>query len=221
MDTEALSTGAQRSFTLLFKVVLPIGVLTAALASHIVVVMYGSEWSPAASALRYLAVLTVVRVLISLALDVLMGTGATRSMLWINATWAIALIPALIVGVEWDGIRGAGLAHAVVGLGVATPLTVLALRRLGIRLSPILPALLRPTAAAGAAGLIVWAIARVIDTAPIVELLVAGVVGLATYAVTAVPFTDVREWSRQARDRIRAVRDPGTSALGQGGASAM
>jgi PST family polysaccharide transporter len=116
LGQSALSTGAQRSISTLYKVVLPVGTLTAVLATEIVVVLYGDVWRPAADVLRFLAVLTIVRVLISLALDILMGSGSTRRMLWINGVWAAVLIPALYVGVQLNGIRGAGVAHAVVGL---------------------------------------------------------------------------------------------------------
>ena len=108
MEPEVLSRNTQRSVVRLYQLAIPIGVLTAALATTIITVLYGTEWIPAASVLRLLAALTVVRVLLSFAMDILMGIGTTKVMLWVNTVWAAALIPALYVGVNRYGIRGAG-----------------------------------------------------------------------------------------------------------------
>src|SRR4029453_17675456 len=121
VDSATLSAGGQRCVPLLVTVLVPIAVLTAALAGPVVTVLYGGEWAPAAAALRFLMILTVVRVLTSFALGILLGAGAPRSTLVVNATWALALVPALIIGTRLDAIRGAAVAHAIVGLLVAMP----------------------------------------------------------------------------------------------------
>ena len=72
-------------------------------------------------------ILTVVRMLTAFGFDILAGAGATKSAFWVNLGWSFALIPALLVGTHRGGIHGAALAHAIVGLGVALPLTSIAL----------------------------------------------------------------------------------------------
>ncbi len=117
----------------------------ATLAPQLVDFLYGDKWGPSAVALRYLMVLMVVRMLTSLAFDILTAVGATKSTVWLNAGWAVALVPALWIGTHLDGIRGAAIAHGVVAVLVALPLAVLALRLAGVSLVPTLPALMRPT----------------------------------------------------------------------------
>jgi O-antigen/teichoic acid export membrane protein len=207
MDAEVLSRSTQRSMVSLYQLAIPIGVLTAVLAMPIVALLYGPSWIPAASVLRFLAVLTVVRVLISFAMDILMGVGSTKAMLWVNAVWAAALIPALYVGVERYGIRGAGIAHAVVAVAVACPLAIWALRRVGIRLSPILPKLVRPTMAAVAAGGSARVASDLVGSPAILDLAVAGVAGLATYVLIAFPYRDLSRWSHAALLRLRREAD--------------
>jgi hypothetical protein len=93
---EALSAGVTRSVPLLVTGLVPIAVLLAVLAPQLVDVLFGAQWEPAAAVLRWLVVLTVVRMLTSFALDILTGAGATRATFWLNLGWALALIPALL-----------------------------------------------------------------------------------------------------------------------------
>jgi O-antigen/teichoic acid export membrane protein len=219
MDVGTMNAGVQRSMKSLFMLVAPIGALTAALATPMVTALYGEEWSPAAEALRFLAILTVVRVLISLAHDLFMGLGSTRSMVLINGAWTIALIPVMVVAVHVGGINGAGAAHAVVALGVAAPLTIFALRRVGIRLGPIVPGLLRPTLASGLAVIAALAVDRSLHAPPIVRLAFAGVAGLVVYIATAIAPNDLRRFahavSARLRLRSRAVSAPNSAVHAQ------
>ncbi|HEY8113451.1 MAG TPA: oligosaccharide flippase family protein [Actinomycetes bacterium] len=185
VDSATLSAGVQRSMPLLITGLVPIVVLTATLASPLVTTLYGGEWAPAAPVLRFLMILTVVRVLTSFALDILMGAGATRSTLWVNLGWAIALVPALIIATSRDGIRGAAIAHAVVGVLVAAPVTVVALHRVGVRMGPIVPALARPVFAGVAAGGAALLAEHASGPHPVVRLCVGGSAGLLVYGSLA------------------------------------
>jgi len=193
-DTATLSAGVQRSVPLLFTGLVPIAALTAALASPLVAVMYGGQWAPSATVLRFLVVLTVVRMMTSFAMDILIGAGATRSALWVNMGWAAALIPSLWVGTHVDGLRGAAIGHAVAGLLVAIPLAMLALHRAGVQLAPIAPALVRPLFAGALAAAVTVLVAQLGWPHQAVELCVAGSVGLLTYVAIAVPWDQIRRW---------------------------
>ena len=83
-DDEALSAGVQRSVPLMVTVVAPIVALTSVLAVPMVALLYGERWLPAAPVLRILVGLTLARMLTGLAMDALMGAGATRATLWLN-----------------------------------------------------------------------------------------------------------------------------------------
>jgi PST family polysaccharide transporter len=193
----SLSPGVQRSFTLLFTGVLPIAVLTAVLAPALVEFLYGGKWAPAAPALRFLVLLGAVRMLTQLAVDVLTSAGATRATLWLNLGWAAALVPALVIGIRLDGIRGAAIAHALVGLLVAVPLAVGALRHIGVRLGPVVPTLVRPVLAGVLSASACMLVAE-LTSSSFLELLAAGSAGLLAYVVAVVPFDQLRAWGGRA-----------------------
>ncbi|HEY6594998.1 MAG TPA: oligosaccharide flippase family protein [Asanoa sp.] len=194
VDSATLSAGVHRSLPLLFTGLVPIAVLTAVLAGPLVTTLYGERWSPAAAVLGYLMILTIVRVLTSFALDILMGAGATRSTLWVNLGWAVALIPALIFATHEFGIRGTAVAHAVVGILVAAPVTIFTLHRVGVRLGPIVPALIRPLLAGLAAGAAALLVSQMAGPHDAVRLIAGGIVGVLVYGGLAVPRAQLREW---------------------------
>ncbi|MEU0480889.1 lipopolysaccharide biosynthesis protein [Streptosporangium sp. NPDC006013] len=198
---ESLSLGVQRSVPLLVAFVLPVAVVTATLAPEIVAFLYGEKWAPAAGVLALLAVLLVVRMLTSLAFDILTSAGATRATVWMNLGWAVALVPALWAGTHWYGIRGAAIGHALAGLLVALPMAVLMLSRAGVRLAPVLPALVRPLLGAVLAAAVTVALAVLVGgvtAAPLVRLCVAGAGGLLAYVLLAVPAARLRELGARA-----------------------
>lgn len=191
-DRALLSPGVQRSITLLVAGVLPIGVLTAVLAPSLVVFLYGAQWAPAAPALRFLIVLGVIRMLTMLVIDILTGVGATRMTFWLNLGWMIALVPALLVGTHLDGLRGAAIAHALVAVFVALPLTVMVLRRIGVQLRPIPGMLMRPLLAGVLSAGVCVLVADLTSGSVFLQLAAAGSAGLLTYVVVVVPAGQLR-----------------------------
>jgi O-antigen/teichoic acid export membrane protein len=195
-DAEALALGVRRSVPALVAAILPAAIVMAILAPQLIDFLYGDKWGPSAVALRYLAVLMVVRMLTSLAFDILTGLGATRYTVWLNAGWAVALVPALWLGAQLDGIRGAAIAHSVVAVVVALPLAVWALRLAGVSLVPILPALVRPTMGASIAAAVIVLIDSGVNGSSFVQLLLAGGVGLIIYILVVVPLDKLRQVPR-------------------------
>jgi PST family polysaccharide transporter len=192
-DGETLALGVRRSVPLLLAAILPVAVVIAILAPQLVDFLYGDKWGPSAAALRYLMVLMVVRMLTSFAFDILTALGATRYTVWLNAGWAVALVPALWIGTQLDGIRGAAIAHGVVGVLVAIPLAVLALRLAGVSLVPTLPALIRPTIGAGMSAAVIMLLDSLISGNSFVQLLLAGGAGLIVYILVVVPLDRLRQ----------------------------
>jgi PST family polysaccharide transporter len=192
-DAETLALGVRRSVPVLVAVILPAAIVMATLASQLVDFLYGDKWGPSAAALRYLAVLMVVRMLTSLAFDILTGLGSTRYTVWLNAGWAVALVPALWVGAHLDGIRGAAIAHGIVAVFIALPLAVLALRVAGVSLVPTLPALVRPTIGAAIAAAVILLIDSVVHGNSFVQLSLAGGAGLIVYILVVVPLNKLRQ----------------------------
>jgi O-antigen/teichoic acid export membrane protein len=192
-DAEALTLGVRRSVPVLMSAVLPVAVVMATLAPQVVDFFYGDKWGPSAVVLRYLSVLMVVRMLTSLAFDILTSLGATRITVWLNAGWAIALVPALWIGTHLDGIRGAAIAHAVVAVVIALPLALLALRLAGISLLPTLPALVRPAVGAALAAAVILLMEAVVKGHPFVLLALAGGAGLIAYVLVVIPLSRFRQ----------------------------
>ncbi|WP_431932124.1 oligosaccharide flippase family protein [Nonomuraea jabiensis] len=185
-DEESLSLGVQRTVPLLIAMVLPLAVFMALLAHPMIIFIYGPKWELAAGVLRFLAVLMVVRMLTSFALDILNGQGATRSTVWMNLGHAAAMIPAVIVGTHLDGIRGAAIGQAAAAVLVALPLAVLAVQRAGVRLAPALPGLVRPVAGALVCAAVMLGLAMLTQGSPLVQLIVAGGGGLLAYVLVVV-----------------------------------
>jgi len=206
-DDDALSAGVQRSMPLLVTVVAPICALTSALSAPLIALLYGSRWAPAGPVLQILVLLTLVRMVNNLAMDALMGAGATRANLWVNLWWALALIPALWWATHEWGIRGAAAAQTIVGFLVVIPLSAVALRRVGIAMRPIAVALVRPLLAAAVAGLLALVVAHFTGPYPLVQLAAAGTAGVLAYLPLAVPREQLREWAGAAR-RFRRRSTP-------------
>ncbi|GAA3124816.1 oligosaccharide flippase family protein [Nonomuraea salmonea] len=185
-DGASLSLGVQKSVPLLVTMVLPLAAFMAVLAHPLIIFIYGERWELSAGVLRFLAVLMVVRMLTSFALDILNGQGATRSTVWMNLGHAAAMIPAVIVGTHLDGIRGAAVGQAAAAVLVALPLAMLAVHRAGVRLAPVLPGLLRPAIGALVCAAVMLGLATVTDGLPFVQLVVAGGGGLLAYALVVV-----------------------------------
>src|SRR5690606_26137991 len=151
--------GVRRAVPLLGCLVLPIAAVMCVLAPALVEFLYGSRWLPAAGALRFLAIVMAVRMLSLLITDILAGLGRTRPTLWVNACWALALVPALLVGARDGGIEGAAVAHASVALVLALPLLAFALRRAGVPPGLFAAGLARPLLGVVLAGLVMAGLA--------------------------------------------------------------
>ena len=141
------------------------------------------------------------RAVVSFAQDILMGAGSTRSTLTVNLCWAVVLVPALIVGTKVGGIVGTGIAHASVALLVALPVTLLVLHRIGVRLAPLIPRLVRPLIGGVASGTVALALAHATDSSPVLRLLAGGTAGAVVYALLAVPPAQLRLWLGALRRR--------------------
>jgi len=201
----ALSAGVQRSLPLLISLVLPVAIVMSIFAEDLVGVLYGKRWLPAAPVLQFLVVLMIVRLLVSYSLDVLMSAGLTGRTLWLNLGWLVALMPALVIGTMWGGIRGTAIAHAAVAVTVAAPLAGVLLARAGVRLAPMIHALGRPFLGAVLAIVSGVLINSTTDFWPIVTLGVGGLSCLLVYLAVVVPVATMRRFTAGRSIRASAV----------------
>jgi O-antigen/teichoic acid export membrane protein len=169
----AAREGTFSRFTALLAVVtLPTCVLLGLLALPLVSTLYGHQWAASASALQWLAVLAVVRVACELAYDYLVALGRSRTTMWLQGGWLLALAVTLPIGAYLGGIQGVAIAHAAVAVLVALPAFALAVGKTGVHLASLLAPMLRPVLGCLAMVAVIAALRSVL--APSALLLVIG-----------------------------------------------
>jgi O-antigen/teichoic acid export membrane protein len=178
---ERLEETFARGLTLVAGTAVLGGVLLAALADPVVQVLYGDRWLPAIAALRWLALLGAIRIVLDLCYDLLVAVGRTGPLLKVQLVWLVALVIALPVGAHTNGIAGVAAAHVLVAAAIVLPLNVILVMGAGLRLRTLARAM-APVAGAGAAGTAIAVGALRIETAPLWTLL--GVGSLVTLAYT-------------------------------------
>ncbi len=207
-ETEAFSLGVRRALPLLVAFVVPVVAVLVTLSPALVDVLYGSHWSPAAAALRFLAFVMLARMFTALVFDIQTGLGNTWVPIGLNLTWLVALLPALWIGAHVGGIQGAAMGHAAVAVVVVIPLAGWVLHRSGVELRPVLRGVVRPVLAAVAAGVTMAAVAHPIS-APFVKLVAAGGLGMVVYLLLVLPShgrVDAWRWARAHAPAPRRAR---------------
>lgn len=185
-DHGRMASAFARAGALLMAATIPVCVLLATLGLPLIRFVYGEKWEAAASALHFLAILGIARVALELAYDLLVALGKSRAVLALQAAWVGALIPALTIGAHFGGIRGVGIAHVLVALGLIAPAFAVALRRNGFGPASYLPSLTRPMVG----GLVIAAIgiaAQLLLHGDVVELIVGGTAAGIAYLAVVYP----------------------------------
>jgi O-antigen/teichoic acid export membrane protein len=137
-DTALMHLGFRRAMRILASVAFPVCMLLAVFAVAIVRTVYGEKWLPAADVLRWLTALGAIRIVAELVHDYLVAAQRPHAVLAVQGVWAVALVPALWIGADANGIVGVGVGHVIVGLLVALPASMWALWRTGLRFGEVL-----------------------------------------------------------------------------------
>lgn len=140
---------------LLAAVALPVCMVAAGAAESIVTFIYGTAWSDAAQALRFLAIGAVFRILFELLYDYLVVLNRSRALLAVQLLHLCCLIPALILGGQVAGMAGIAAAQVLVYVVAIFPAYLFMLARVGVAVR----ALLRRLALPSAAGIVLGALA--------------------------------------------------------------
>ena len=135
---------------------------------------------PAAAVLAALGVFGALRVVFDLFSGYLMARGAARSTLAVQSLWLLALIPAVIIGVRLDGLRGAGWAHVVIAVFVIFPAYLVALRRVRADLGQVFRSIVPPMLAMVPSGLAAWLVMGLLGSS-VAQLLLGGAVATLVY----------------------------------------
>ncbi|WP_258067082.1 lipopolysaccharide biosynthesis protein [Arthrobacter sp. GMC3] len=181
----ARAKGGDRSFehalALTWAVALPAGVLLAVVAGPVVALLYGNRWEPAVPILQALGLFGSFRAAFDLAASFLTARGATRDVFWVQVAWFLVLIPAIVLGIMWFGLPGAGWSHVAVGVLVAAFYSI-ALRRNGVSLVPLWNVVWPPLLAVIPASAVAWIVASS-QGIPVLGVLLSGFAGLAIYGL--------------------------------------
>jgi O-antigen/teichoic acid export membrane protein/O-antigen ligase len=140
----ALSESFGRGLTLLMTAAVPACVLLAVLPKPIIYAIYGQRWTAASGALRFLALLGLLRVAFELAYDCLVASGRRKALIITQGWWLVALIPVLVFAARDRGIAGVGAGHILVAGPLVAPLFLWALNQAGISPAVVARACARP-----------------------------------------------------------------------------
>jgi PST family polysaccharide transporter len=140
----ALSDSFARGLSLLMAAAVPACALLAVMPKPLIYAIYGERWTAASGALRFLALLGLLRVAFELAYDCLVASGRRKALITVQGWWLIALVPTLILAARARGIAGVGLGHILVAGPLVAPLFLWALSRAGISPLVIAKACARP-----------------------------------------------------------------------------
>lgn len=130
---EAMRTAYLAFLRVVSAVAVPVCFMIAGAAEPVIRFVYGERWAPAAQALSWLALLAAFRIVFELAYDYLVVAKRSGSLLLVQVTWLVALLPALVVGALLGGISGVGAAQVMVAAVVVTPIYLWRLWRSGVR----------------------------------------------------------------------------------------
>jgi len=191
-----LASGYTKSFGFLFAAAMPVCALLGTLAEPVVRTIYGDEWAPAGAALRYLAVLGLIRIIYELTYDCLIAAGKRKALLVLQAWWLIALVPALILLAPRWGIAGVAAGHVIVGVLLVAPVFVAVLARVGIPFRGLMAVAWQPVLGGAAVVAVAWAVYRAMPQG-FWALAVASLAGLAAYVPFVLPLlNNVRKAAR-------------------------
>jgi O-antigen/teichoic acid export membrane protein len=196
----AFRNALRKGMGLLMAVTVPVCVMLAAYSEPMLRFVYGDRWAPAATALRFLAILGLARVALFVGYDALVALGHARVLMAIQALWLGCLLPALVVGARTDGIRGASIAHVLVALLITVPVFGYVFHRYGVPVRDLLGACGRPAIGGTLIAVAAIGVLRVVHT-PLLQLLVGGLVSLVLYLPIVQPM----------RNLLPGRRVPGTS----------
>ncbi len=184
-DPGAMRKGFLSSVGLLGSVTLPVCLVISGAAVPIIHVVYGVQWTSAARALVWLALLGALRILFEFVYDFFVVLARSRVVFTVQLAWLFALIPALIAGVRIDGIAGAGIAEVAVATCVVVPWYLSELRRVDIKRRTVAAQLWLPLLVSAVLGLVAATAARLVPNdiaaCAISAVIALAVIGLLLY----------------------------------------
>lgn len=203
-DPAAIQRAFVGAATLLISATLPMALLIGLLAPEVLTVAYGPKWATGATALRFLAGISVLRLFYALCVELLAALGRSGSILIMQVAWLVSLVAGMWWGAINHGLVGVGVAQLASALGVAMPVLFWLLQVHGVNPLKLLPRLLRPALGGLVMAGAVLAVRTAFDQA-VVRLLLGGAAGTAVYAAIVLPGTPALATARRLARPRRGV----------------
>lgn len=131
-DPELVARRALKATRLLTLVLAPLLPPAIALAPSVLPALFGAEWRSMVLPFQLLLVAGVGQALLSVIQESLSGTGRVSFFAITSAVWLVAMVPALLLLVDLDGIRGAALAHVALLVPLGAWYAGAGARRIGL-----------------------------------------------------------------------------------------
>ena len=157
----------------------PAAIGVALVAEPLVVTLLGEEWRPVVVPLQILALNGVVGTFSATSGEVFQALHRPKLLVLAEATYLMLIVPALVLGVQWQGIAGAATAVVVVNGAFGIVLLASLVHLLGVQVRELAHAILRPAVG--------WALmaGSMLALQPVVDELSAAVALIALVGVGA------------------------------------
>lgn len=163
----------------------PIAVFSIIFAKPLVLTIYGQQWGAAAPVLAALAIYGMLFVLGLLFTNIIIATGRTGVLFWIQVAALVALLPALPLGIRLGGSVGAAMAHVAVVAIVTIPAYLFCLRKVtGVSSMAVLRKIMWPCVAAVIAAAVAWLATLALDAVQLKLLVGFGIFGCSYASLT-------------------------------------
>jgi O-antigen/teichoic acid export membrane protein len=205
-DPETIRRRTVSGVRLTSLVLLPVLPAAIVLSPVLVPALLGEKWAGMVPVFQLLLVVGVAHAIMNVIGESLSGTGNIDYRARVNAFWMVAMVVALVVLVQLDGIRGAGEAHLFLYLPVIAAYVIGGMRMIGASwrdlagpLRPVLTALVVQSLAT----LVVWYLLKDQASETVTAAVAAASGGLACVAYF---LTGGKEALRQARSALGRPR---------------
>lgn len=143
-DKAALRAGYLSVLGLIALITIPIGLGIVATAEVFVPLVLGQKWLETITLMQILAIYGLSQALQNNTGSVYFALGKARIQTLLVFAYSAMLIPALMVGVTWDGARGAAMALVVSGMAIFPINIFIVLRLLELRVNDFVKTIWRP-----------------------------------------------------------------------------
>jgi PST family polysaccharide transporter len=204
-DPEILARRTVAAVRVMALLLLPLVPPAVILAPLVLPWALGERWAPMVVPFQILLPTGVVLALLNVVGESLAGSGNVDLHAKLHLVWAVLIVPALVVLVRADGIRGAAIAHVVVLVPLTAGYLLLGSRRLGLGLTGLFPAVRDVVGAVAAQVLATAACLALLSAAGVSTGVARCVAAFAGLALVLAALARLSDAVTEARTLVRAA----------------